>query len=413
MTSITKPRRGFTLVEMLVVIAIIGVLIAILLPAINAAREASRDAACKNNLRQFGVGMSVWADNNKSRFCSGAMDWLRDGPVTEKGWVADLVNQGIPVGKMLCPTNEVRGTEKLNDLIGRVPSGLTTCGIDFAGTEPQNLPDGTRTINPCRLILGAYTGSYNTPWGTTLSGGSVLPPGDDRTRIVSELIVKPGYNSNYAASWWLVRGGVKLDPNGNLVPYTGSAPCTTPPSNKELFSTTGPLNRRDVEAGSVSSSLVPLLADTAPGDIREAVLTDELTDDLREGQRLGEAFSDGPVLNSNMLPPSFPAGTPFGGANGWWTVWTRQTLQDYRDFGAVHGVSNKSCNILMADISVRSFVDKNRDGFLNNGFDPALYTGPGGQSAIGFTSADLEIEPTEMYSGHSLKQNLKGNLDRQ
>lgn len=406
MKSKSLSKRGFTLIEMLVVIAIIGVLIAILLPAINAAREASRDAACKNNLRQFGVGLSVWADNHKNYMCSGAMDWRRDGPVTEVGWVADLVNQGVPVGKMLCPTNDVRGTEKLNDLLGRTFSSLQSCSIDYDGTEPQVNPDGSRSINPCRLILGSYTGSYTTQWGTTLNGGSALAPGsNDRRLVVQEMIVKPGFNSNYVASWWLVRGGVKLDPNGNLV---GIAGC--PISNKERTSTTGPLNRRDVESGSVSSSIVPLLGDTAPGDIVEAVLTEEVGEELRAGSRLGEAFTDGPVLNSNMLPPTFPAGTPQGGANGWWTVWTRQTLQDYRDFGAVHGVSNKTCNMLMADISVRTFVDRNKDGYINNGFDPALYTGQGG---IGYTSNDLEVEPTDLYSGYTLRVNLKGNLDRQ
>lgn len=67
-------RDGFTLIELLVVVSVIAVLLAILLPSLGAVKERARRSVCRGNIRQFIIGLSVYANGDDSWLPSGQSD---------------------------------------------------------------------------------------------------------------------------------------------------------------------------------------------------------------------------------------------------------------------------------------------------------------------------------------------------
>jgi len=69
-------KRGFTLIELMIVIAIIALLMAILVPAIERVRKSAKDVACRSNMHQWAICWKMFVDDNKGLFLP-SLEWIK------------------------------------------------------------------------------------------------------------------------------------------------------------------------------------------------------------------------------------------------------------------------------------------------------------------------------------------------
>jgi prepilin-type N-terminal cleavage/methylation domain-containing protein/prepilin-type processing-associated H-X9-DG protein len=188
---------GFTLVELLVVIAIIGILVALLLPAIQAAREAARRSQCKNNLKNMGLAV-LNHENSLKKFPTGGATWgvkiawyIEPEPPATGGTPIETERMGLGWGYQILPYLEEGAMHNIvvgDDLrkiavpIFMCPSrrGITvnpgngTVLSDYAGLHPCAKTLATDTtpldITPGTLDWGDVWACFYKPGGAVNTG---------------------------------------------------------------------------------------------------------------------------------------------------------------------------------------------------------------------------------------------------
>jgi prepilin-type N-terminal cleavage/methylation domain-containing protein/prepilin-type processing-associated H-X9-DG protein len=182
-----RPQSGFTLIELLVVISIIGVLIALLLPAVQSARESSRRTQCVNNLKQLSLAVQSYVGTANvlpaqtvdnvipPGGTGGKLQWFTSWtasilPNIEQQPLYNAINFGVP---MLEWTPPIYGA---NTTVGLTSISTLLCPSESQPASPSfALSSSSPTGYTGQFAVSNYAGNFGGPAMLRACSGTIIP----------------------------------------------------------------------------------------------------------------------------------------------------------------------------------------------------------------------------------------------
>ena len=219
-----KDIRKFTLMELMVVMAVIGILFSLLIPVLSRARESARDASCKSNLKQWGVGIAMYSSDNRSylpaAFNTKREYWyaqLHSYMNYDKSAVSDIYESGMIINT--CPS--VIHEKKQSGTLDYASNNAILKHTNFQAEEFRlkvswiTRPSDSLTLADANGVFNGSTAAYpfiRGPVGVYLDGwwnfepDEILTPYDDTE---PELYIRFRHNKNRNANILCVDGHVE------------------------------------------------------------------------------------------------------------------------------------------------------------------------------------------------------------